>query len=279
MIHWPFFYLGLFGSCSLAFISFQKELLTRSGSLGLILIGLPIATFGTWPSWLAIGLFFASSACLQAAIRFGLLAEAPSQVTLKSGPRDFFQVCANALPATCCLVIGALTQNSAFTLAYYAALAAACADTFASELGMYARQKPYWLLQRRPVPTGLSGGVTYFGTFASAIGSLLISGFVGLSATWIPLAPPNSRIVLVGFLFLCGLFGSLLDSLLGETVQAVYQTATGQLTEEPRLADHAVLKKGYPFFTNDIVNFSCTLSICLLTILLTKLLINLGVFS
>ncbi|KAF9242790.1 integral membrane protein DUF92-domain-containing protein [Melanogaster broomeanus] len=96
-------------------------------------------------------------------------------------------------------------------------------DTLASELGILSSSLPILITTLKTVPPGTNGGISVGGTLASIIGG----GVVGLTqftslalenrvckAEWSNLLPS-----LIGWGMAAGVFGSLLDSLLGATLQ------------------------------------------------------------
>lgn len=113
--------------------------------------------------------------------------------------------------------------HAALLLGTTAHFACCAADTWASEVGVLSAGEPLLVTQPwRRVPRGTNGGVSALGLAASLAGG----GFVGL-VVWLtgpPLfaAPSASlaqdwQLVPLGMAF--GLAGSLLDSLLGATLQ------------------------------------------------------------
>ncbi|PNW87330.1 hypothetical protein CHLRE_02g118200v5 [Chlamydomonas reinhardtii] len=120
--------------------------------------------------------------------------------------------------------------------------ACCCADTWASELGILSRSRPRLITTGRAVPPGTNGGVSALGLACSAAGGAFMgaafaaTGALGCAAgaplcggslcpaaggsgagTW--LTGPAGVATLTGVGLACGLFGSLLDSLLGATLQ------------------------------------------------------------
>ncbi len=130
------------------------------------------------------------------------------------------------------------------------------ADTWATELGVLARNRPILLTTGKAVEPGTSGAITTTGTLAALAGSALIA-LVGGIASWQNGLPAALAIGLGGAL--AGVFGSLFDSLMGATVQAIYYVdALGKETEQ-----HPVHRSGHPtrhirgwaWLNNDLVNF------------------------
>ncbi|KAM0789795.1 hypothetical protein ACM66B_006647 [Microbotryomycetes sp. NB124-2] len=103
----------------------------------------------------------------------------------------------------------------------------ACAgDTFASELGMLSRSTPILITSLRPCPRGTNGGVSAWGLFVSLAGGLLVGSCAALTLS---IENPECRgyterglpfwALVVGVGAWSGLVGSLIDSLLGATLQ------------------------------------------------------------
>ncbi|GIL69564.1 hypothetical protein Vretifemale_492, partial [Volvox reticuliferus] len=132
---------------------------------------------------------------------------------------------------------------------YQGHYACCCADTWASELGILSRSVPRLITTGRKVPPGTNGGVTLLGLCCSVAGGLTIGlaffagGVAGCAWGVVPrggsLCPlpvkgsagrwtlrdamlgsgPAALPVLAAVGLACGLFGSLLDSFLGATLQ------------------------------------------------------------
>jgi uncharacterized membrane protein len=105
---------------------------------------------------------------------------------------------------------------------------------------------------RKRVEKGTSGGISLFGTFASLLGASAIA----LPAAWF--SGNWSLLPLIAF---AGLAGSLFDSLLGATMQAMYYCPTDQKeTEKHPLHTCGALTvhvRGWRWLDNDWVNFAC----------------------
>lgn len=116
-------------------------------------------------------------------------------------------------------------------MAQYAAVGA---DTFGSELGILSKSTPFLITAPwKRVPKGTNGGVTIEGVAYGLVASILLTLIA--SATLVVFRPyrgldiPNALLVIVA-----GVFGSLLDSFLGATVQAtVTDKSSGKVVEGP----------------------------------------------
>ncbi|RYH17344.1 DUF92 domain-containing protein [archaeon] len=143
--------------------------------------------------------------------------------------------------------------------AYVAHFATANGDTWASEVGILAQSKPRLITSvfMREVPPGTNGGMSFLGTLASAAGG----GFIGL--VYYVLAPlymgSGSQLWMIFYATLCGLLGSVVDSLLGATLQATYYSKQDKKILK---SIHSVRKDpssqhicGVDVLSNEAVNF------------------------
>lgn len=153
---------------------------------------------------------------------------------------------------------------------YLAHYCTANADTWASELGVLSKNDPRLVtsLFTRIVPRGTNGGMSLFGTAASAAGGLFI-GAIFWAFSFAPMdrnSVPDSAAqypVLI-YSLLCGLLGSLVDSLLGATVQATYYSTERKcIVKHTTSAERAASKDksivricGADILSNEAVNFA-----------------------
>jgi uncharacterized protein (TIGR00297 family) len=223
-----------------------RRTLTLDGAFAAAGVGALTFALGGLPAAGALLAFFASSSALsrvgEAHKRSLPLAQA------KGSERDARQVLANGGVAALCLVVGR-------PRGLVGALAAAGADTWATELGLLSNQRPRLITTLRPVPAGTSGGVTLQGLLASGGGALMVGlGYAALGGGWSSLRRAA----------VAGLGGSLVDSLLGATLQATYWCpACDVLTEEDvhaRCGGRSEPRAGIAWMTNDTVNALATLS-------------------
>jgi len=127
-------------------------------------------------------------------------------------------------------------------------LAAAQADTWATELGARSARPPVLITSGMPVSPGTSGGVTFVGTMGGVVGAAVLAGMAMLVGV------PARVAISAG---VGGVFGMVLDSVLGATVQAGFRCAAcGRLSESANPGcDHgAPMPTGWGWVSNDVVN-------------------------
>jgi uncharacterized membrane protein len=131
------------------------------------------------------------------------------------------------------------------------ALAAALADTAATEIGTWIGGRPRSIVTGGVMAPGMSGGITVAGSTAGIVGA---AAFAAASSTLLP--PPAAAAVWVG-----GVVGLFTDSLLGATVQerrwcAGCATATEQRRHS--CGDRSQVVGGISGMDNDLVNAAAT---------------------
>lgn len=266
IIYWKLL-IGLLGATTIAVAAYFLRYLTKSGAVAVCFLGTTIFTCGNFSAYSLLFLLFGSSIVIQL-IRKTFFPTIKDQVTEKTHARDAVQVLANGLIPCLLLIIHYLTALDLFLYAYVACLASACADTWASEIGILSSQTPRLILSHQKVEKGLSGGVTFLGTLASLGGSLLISG--SFTLTHVLLTTDFQPMFFIFWLpFVIGWLSAFFDSILGETCQATYYDPNNQrYTEKPLTHDHPnQLIKGWRWCTNDCVNLLTSLFAALTTFL------------
>ena len=241
---WRWLLAGSLGA-AVAGAAYKARTLTLDGAVAAAMVGSIAFARGGLPAAAALLAFFGSSSWLS---RVGRRRKESLELAQSKGARrDAWQVIANGGIATLAI---ALRQPGAFV----GALAAAGADTWATELGLLARRPPRLITTLRMVPRGTSGGVTPEGLAASLGGGLV----VGLSWTAFTRHTWGPAVAV-----LAGTVAALVDSLLGATVQASYYCQRCRMPTEDRLhrpcGRRAQLSKGLPYVTNNTVNALATL--------------------
>jgi uncharacterized protein (TIGR00297 family) len=230
-----------------AFVAYRFQSLSRGGAIAAVIVGAVVFGFGGWNHAVPMVVFFATSSGLSRwrKVRKNRLGFE------KSGRRDAAQVFANGGVAAVCALLPMFGINPARVyMAYLAALAAANADTWATEIGSAAGGKPFLITTFERVDPGASGAISPLGIVAALSGSTLLSFWA-----------PN----LVSGIIVCfsGFSGSLLDSFAGATLQAQWiEQKTDSSGSQWMEFSSAATKpdRGYRFFSNDVVNVICALS-------------------
>jgi len=163
--------------------------LTRRGAAAAFAVGLTIGYGLGWRGLVLVLAFFVSSSLLTTAAEGG------------EGPRNARQVLANG-------GVAALAALAGSWLAFAGSLAAATADTWASEIGRHSRTPPRLITNGIRVPAGTDGGMTLLGTAGGIAGAGFVAGLSSLVGQRSTLA-----------VAVAGVVGMLVDSLLGATVQ------------------------------------------------------------
>jgi uncharacterized protein (TIGR00297 family) len=226
--------------------------LSISGALAAMMIGTLIFGFGGLP-WAALLLTFFISSSLLSRLFSGkkiLLAEKFE----KGSRRDWGQVFANGGAGAFLAVIALLFPQQTWPwLAFAGTMATVNADTWATEIGVLSAKLPRLITNGKQVPTGTSGGITLTGTLATCLGGAVI-GLVG----WLVQSSYAAGAYLVA-VTLAGLAGSLVDSLLGATIQAIYYDPARQKETERRIFNEngqpVAPIRGREWMNNDMVNF------------------------
>jgi uncharacterized protein (TIGR00297 family) len=229
-------------------LGYKAGALDLSGALAAWFVGAITFGFGGWQAaGLLIAFFISSSVLSRLAGRRKTLVEADFS---KGDRRDWGQVLANGGWAGVLAVCSSMDGSQLWLATLVGSLAAVNADTWATELGVLSKRRPRLITTWRPVRAGVSGGVTLEGLLASLAGAGLIAV---LGAWWLDSA------VLVGAGLLGGFTGSLVDSLLGASVQVMY-TCPSCNKETERHPAHSCgtptqAIRGWPWLNNDGVNF------------------------
>ena len=209
--------------------------LTAGGAWAAMGVGAAVFGGAAWRGAVPLLVFFASATLL------GRLPGRP-----RHGPRNERQVLANGGVAAAAAV--AAGWGAAWALpALGGALAAACADTWATEIGRRFGGRPRLLAVGPPAREGDSGGMTPAGTVGGAASAALLAvasatGWAGLGA---------------------GVAGLLADSVLGAALQRGRRCpACGARTEEGEERACAcaapLLPRGLALLDNDGVNLAAT---------------------
>lgn len=244
--------LGFLLAITIAFLAYKAKSLNISGAVAAAVTGTIIFGVGglTWAILLLT--FFITSSALSRA--FKKRKQGLDEKFSKGHERDAGQVLANGGLATVFAGLHFFFPDSAWTwVGFAASLAAVNADTWATELGVLNPHPPRLITNlTKAVEKGTSGGISLVGTLASLAGSALIALLASfLTGNWSLFLPVT----------LAGLAGSLFDSLLGGTIQAMYYCPTDKKETEKHplhtCGTPTTHLRGWQWLDNDWVNFAC----------------------
>jgi uncharacterized protein (TIGR00297 family) len=245
----------------IAYSSFRIGFLSKSGAMAACLLGTIVFGLGGFAWAVVLMGFFISSSVLSKLFK-RRKADLEEKFS-KGSKRDAWQVWANGGVAGIFLILHAIFPDSSWPwLAFCGTMAAVNADTWATELGVLSKKNPINLVTGQSLEAGESGGVTSLGTFAAFLASLFIAILAILFWPAFLQEPIGAEtwILLTG-ITAAGVFGSLVDSFLGATVQAIYFCPVCEKeTEKHPLHTCGIrteLVRGWKWFTNDVVNTFC----------------------
>jgi len=226
--------------------AYKFKSLSESGVLSAYAMGIIIFGTGGFMWITPILIFFVLSSALSKLPKI-------ENTLQKNSQRDIIQVIANGGAATIISVINFYYPNNQLFIVYLAAIAAATADTWASEIGLLSPWNPIHVTKLKTVEKGTSGGISLLGTLGSVLGATVIG------VTGIQLGLPTS---LLGIIIITGTAGSLIDSLIGGSIQANFQCAEcNNITEKRKHCNLPSMHvSGLFMVDNDMVNFLNTIS-------------------
>jgi len=236
----------------IAYLAYRAHSLNKSGAVAATVIGTIVFGLGGLQWAILLLTFFITSSGLSRLFKKRKLGL--DEKFSKGHERDAGQVFGNGGLATAFVLLHAFYPESNIGwIGFAAALAAVNADTWATELGVLNPTPPRMITDlRKRVEKGTSGGISLFGTFASLMGSAIIA----LPAAWF-----TNQWSLFPLITLAGLAGSLFDSFLGATVQAMYYCPTDKKETEKHplhtCGTETVHIRGWQWLNNDWVNFAC----------------------
>jgi uncharacterized protein (TIGR00297 family) len=233
--------------------AFAAGSLTLSGALAAAVVG-TLCILAGW-SWAALLLVYFVVAVACSRLGADDKERRTAGVVAKGGQRDAVQVLANG-GVFAVAAFGSTHADGApamlLAAAALGALAAASADTLATEIGTLMGGEPRSLLSWRHVPAGTSGGVTIVGSLGMLVGALLVAGAA------CALMPVHHVLAAAAG----GVTGALADSVLGAVVQARRHCPQCDRATERRVHDCGSLTThagGLIWLDNDLVNLCATI--------------------
>jgi uncharacterized protein (TIGR00297 family) len=230
----------------LAFVGRGLGWLTTSGAVAAALVGAAVFAGAGFVGAALLGMFFVSGSLLTKLSARG----DPRRLDRQTGGRTPRQVLANGAWAAVGAVMASASSMGWPVLA--GSIAAAQADTWATEIGAYSKRPPRLITSRQVVTTGTSGGITMLGTVGGVMGAATAAAITVIAGSM----PLIAWAALLG-----GLSGVTVDSILGATVQAKYACASCGAIGENRVhscGGQGERLSGWRWIDNDAVNLIAT---------------------
>jgi uncharacterized protein (TIGR00297 family) len=246
--------LGLAAAGVISAVARRAHALSSGGAAAATIVGGTVVAASGTRGGAGLMTFFLSSTLL------GWLPAAHEIEQHRGNERDAIQVIANGGVAAILAAASSIAPERVRPLLMAGlggAIAAATADTWATEIGSRSRQRPRSIATLNPVAPGASGGVTLAGLAASAAGASLIA-----SVTSGDLRHRQGHMLIQLVSVSAGGFtGALADSVLGAIVQEI-RFCDRCLLESEQHVHHCGTRthriRGVWWCNNDMVNAIAT---------------------
>ena len=247
----PFVIVSVVVAVCVAFAAYAARLLTAGGAVAAALVGASALTGGA--RWVVMLLLFFIGSNVLSHWRAREREQLVGAVLEKGGRRDAWQVVANGGLFGLAAILATVGDAYTWHAVGIGAIAAATADTWSTEVGTVLGGTPRDIVTGRVVAPGTSGGITIAGSMA-ALAAAVLAAVVAAGVDW---SAPAIAIVSGGVV------GSLVDSLLGATLQERRWCPTCDAPTERRThtcGTSTVHRGGIRGCDNDIVNLLSTIA-------------------
>ncbi|OAD58671.1 Transmembrane protein 19, partial [Eufriesea mexicana] len=233
----------------MAFWSLRRKSVDLSGAI----LGLFVGFILTLTSFVHVACLFAFLVTSTKATKFRSEQKRKIESDFKEGgQRNWIQVLCNGGMATqlallYLLDVGSSEQpidfdkyyrSSWLSVGILGAFACCNGDTWASEIGtVCGNSDPFLITTLKRVPRGTNGGVSWVGLFVSILGGITVglchylTVLITVDTVVLQLAAPQWPIIIIGGI--AGLLGSVIDSVLGATLQYSGINEKGKIIEHP----------------------------------------------
>lgn len=237
--------LALAVSSALAGLALWKKALTLWDTILAWGMSLAICVLGGIPAFLILAVTFLLTV---AADKIAGRQADPKGLRRKSGRRDAVRVVCNVGVGSAMILLYGILGETRFLFAYAAVMAESLSDSLASKLGPLGKRKTVDICTFRETDVGLSGGVSFAGSAAAALGAILI----GALCLLFPVSDGKTAFLVAAI----GFAGCLFDSVLGSLAQVKYRCPVcGVLSERERHCGiPGEIVRGLRPINNDAVN-------------------------
>ena len=238
-------------SLLLGLFAYIKKALTTPALLLAIIFSICITHFGGITTFIILVVVFLGSVITK------LFTKKKSQEKRKT-----IQIIANVGTSTLVILLYKITSNPTYLLIYAAVMAESLADTLASDIGILSKSEPINILTGKKGEKGISGNISILGLLSSLLGSFVIGiiYYIGI----------NNSIISFIIIVLSGFLGSIVDSILGASIQVKYKCPICKKITERKIhcKEKTKYERGIKWIDNNVVNLLSNLSVFLLLWLL-----------
>lgn len=176
------------------------------------------------------------------------IAKKVNHIETKSKPRKLSQILCNISVTTILCILAYFLSDPRFIIAACGVVIEEFADSMASDVGRYCKNRPLDILRFKTIDPGVSGGVSWLGTLVCLISIFAVTPLLFINDIITPLQYP--------FVALLAFLGVFIDSILGSLIQARYKCEVcGVLTDHKEHCDKPTTQvSGIKFVTNSMVN-------------------------
>ncbi len=265
--------LGFAFAVLIAYVAWRLRALDVGGAVAATIAGGIIFGFGGLGPSAALLAFFLTGSILSSLPEHHRTGPLILKEELAGGyARNWKQVAANGfVPVAAIVAYRLFPSRELFLHAFYGSIAAACSDSWGTEIGVRFGTRAYDVMTGQELAPGPSGGVSLRGMAASIGGGAIV-----MLAAAIPVerSLAGQPWALAGIV-LAGTLGAMADSILGSAMQAKYQVpGSTEILENPALDNDSRLVKriaGYEKIRNNTVNFAASAIGALIIILILDL--------
>ncbi len=201
-------FIGLVLSICVAHVSFLTNWISLEATKAVIILGTIVLGFGGWALAFALIFFFGTSSFLTT-LNGRKANHAKYSVEIRGdNRRDGYQVWANGFWVAVFCTLWFALNSVACLIAAFGVVAAATADTWATEIGIRNPGETFKITTLEKVAVGTDGGISLKGTLGGVMGALLISLFIFALGIYSP-------IYFFPAILLGGILGLLIDSFAG----------------------------------------------------------------
>ena len=215
----------------------RLPLLTRAGWIHAGVLGTVLLGSLDWPGWWAVVLYLALGSLVT---RLGFRRKQEEGLAEgRGGRRGPENVWGSAATGAALAVVTVLPAApvALLRIGFAASFAAKMADTCGSEIGKRWGRRTFLITSLRPVPAGTEGAISVEGTAASVAGSALMA--LVMLALGLLQGPE-----LLGLVTLVGLVATLIESLIGATLQRRLRWLSNELVNAVQTLIAALLAMG-----------------------------------